>query len=72
MSIAERVAGDTNFENEYVEKVIQQIKDHNFKKMKVGKVEYLKPTKAALFALDLRFREVTGRNQLYGMKSRKK
>ena len=71
--MTEAVAGEQKFENDFTAKVIDMIKEHNFKKMQVDKVEYLKPTKAALFALDLRFKNGgSGRNIFNANRSKKR
>ena len=53
----EDVPGDLHYADNFREEVLQKIMDHKFKKQTKKKVEYLKPTKATLYGLHLRFRE---------------
>ena len=53
----EDVPGDLHYADNFREEVLQKIMDHKFKRQPKKKVEYLKPTKATLYGLHLRFRE---------------
>lgn len=55
-NIAEQsIPGDQGYEQNFSEQVINKIAEHNFRKQTPKKISYLKPTKAALYGLHLRF-----------------
>ena len=66
------VAGDKDFEKNFTDGVIQKIKAHNFRKQKKEKMEVLKPTKAALFALSVRFQHKNPGNYIIGKVARER
>ena len=45
----------------FSEQVVEKIAEHNFKKQSPKKITYLKPTKAALYGLHLRFKSLDKR-----------
>ena len=51
----ETVPGERNFERKFSLEVLNKIVEHNFRQHPPEKITYLKPTKAALFGLNLRF-----------------
>ena len=51
----ESVPGDRGFERKFSQEVLNKIVEHNFRQQTPEKITYLKPTKAALFGLNLRF-----------------
>ena len=59
----ESVPGEQNFERNFSEQVLQKIIEHNFRKQTPEKITYLKPTKAALFGLNLRFQSMDQRQE---------
>ena len=54
----EEIPGERNFDKNFSEQVINKISEHNFKKQEPHKITYLKPTKAALYGLHLRFQDM--------------
>ena len=57
----EDIAGDAQFDKNFSDQVLNMIAEHNFKKQTPKKITYLKPTKAALYGLHLRFQAVEKR-----------
>ena len=55
------VPGDQKYEANFSEQVINKIAEHNFRKQEPKKITFLKPTKAALFGLNVRFRSLDKR-----------
>ena len=57
----EAVPGDAGYERNFSEQVLDKIAAHNFRKQEPKKLQYLKPTKAALYGLHLRFQSMERR-----------
>ena len=51
----ESIPGENNYEQNFSEQVVNKISEYNFRKQEPVKITYLKPTKAALYGLHLRF-----------------
>ena len=58
---ADDVPGDQSYEANFSEQVINKIAEHNFRKQEPKKITYLKPTKAALYGLNVRFKSLDKR-----------
>lgn len=54
----EIIPGEGKFEANFSEQVVTKIAEHNFRKQEPTAITYLKPTKAALYGLHLRFQSL--------------
>ena len=58
---ADFMPADQNSNRNFSEQVVDKIAEHNFKKQSPKKISYLKPTKAALYGLHIRFKSLDKR-----------